>query len=142
MSDPTRPLPNTNEFDTGPFWKATRDKRLTYQKCNDCGAVIFYPRSHCTSCLGSSLSVLDASGQGTVYSYSVIRQSYHPFFRNVVPYAVAWIDLQEGPRLLSNVVGVDDPLKDISIGMAVEVEWEEHVDVSVPLFRPARNRGL
>lgn len=137
MADPTRPLPNTGEFDTGGFWKATRDKRLTYQTCDDCGAVIFYPRRHCTKCLGNSLSLKDASGRGTVYSFSVIRQSYHPFFRNIVPYAVAWIDLDEGPRLLSNVVGVADPLTDISIGMVVEVDWEEHEDVNIPLFRPA-----
>ena len=137
MAEPTRPLPNTSEFDTGPFWKATRDKRLTYQVCDDCGAVNFYPRRHCISCLGNSLTVRDASGRGKVYSFSVIRQSYHPFFRNVVPYAVAWIDLEEGPRLLSNVVGVEDPLQDISIDMPVMVEWEEHEDVCIPLFRPA-----
>jgi len=53
-----------------------------------------------------------------------------------VPYAVAWVDLEEGPRILSNIVGVDDPLSEVSIGMAVQVEWEEHENVNIPLFKP------
>ena len=136
MADPTRPLPNPNEADTRAFWEGTKDKELRYQKCDDCSTVIFYPRRHCTGCLGNNLSWQTASGQGTVYSYSVVRQSYHPFFRGRVPYAVAWIDLDEGPRLLSNVVGVEDPLNEVQIGQRVEVEWEEHENLSIPLFRP------
>jgi uncharacterized OB-fold protein len=65
----------------------------------------------------------------------VVRQSYHPFFRGLVPYAVAWIDLVEGPRLLSNVVGMDDPGA-LAIGAQVQVHWEEHDDLCVPLFKP------
>ena len=136
MSDIKRPLPNMKEADTREFWQATKNKELRYQQCNDCYTVIFYPRRHCTGCLGNNLGWHVASGKGTVYSYSVVRQSYHPFFRNQVPYAVAWIDLDEGPRLLSNVIGVDDPLKDVSIGQKVEVEWEEHEELSIPLFKP------
>lgn len=78
-----------------------------------------------------------ARGKGTIYTYSVVRQSYHPFFRHKVPYAVAWIDLDEGPRILSNVVGVEDPLNDVSIGQRVTVEWEEHEELCIPLFKPA-----
>ena len=64
-----------------------------------------------------------------------VRKAEHPFFRGRVPYAVAWIDLDEGPRLLSNVVGVVDPAKDIKIGQRVMVEWEAHDELSLPLFR-------
>ncbi|MDP6377748.1 MAG: Zn-ribbon domain-containing OB-fold protein [Pseudomonadales bacterium] len=131
-----RPLPKTNEADTRAFWEATRDSRLTYQKCSDCGTVVFYPRRHCTGCLGRNLVWEESAGCGSVYTYSVVRQSYHPFFRDKVPYAVAWIDLDEGPRLLSNVVGVDDPVSDIRIGMRVAVTWEEHDDLCIPLFEP------
>ncbi len=141
MSDqaktPQRPLPSLKELDTQPFWQATKTKELRYQQCDDCGKIVFYPRAHCTGCLSGNLSWRVASGRGRVYTYSVVRQSYHPFFRNLVPYAVAWIDLEEGPRLLSNVVGVDDPLTDISIGQEVVVHWEEHDDVCIPLFKPA-----
>ncbi len=136
MSDPKRPLPNLKELDTQAFWAATKEHKLRYQRCNTCNTVVFHPRRHCTNCLSDALSWQTASGQGTVYSFSVVRQSYHPFFRTQVPYAVAWIDLDEGPRLLSNVVGVADPTKDISVGQRVMVAWEDHDELAVPLFKP------
>ena len=77
-----------------------------------------------------------SAGHGTVYSFSVVRQSYHPFFRTQVPYAVAYVDLDEGPRFLTNVVGVDDPLTEVEIGQRVELEWEEHEELSIPLVKP------
>lgn len=137
MNEPTRPLPRTDEYDTRDFWAATKAKELKYQQCDNCGCVVFYPRRHCTGCLDGKLVWKTASGRGTVYSYSVVRQSYHPFFRHHVPYAVAWIDLEEGPRILSNVVGVEDPLNDVTIGQKVVVEWEEHDELCIPLFKPA-----
>ncbi len=137
MADFKRPLPNLKEHDTREFWQATKDGKLTYQKCDDCGAIVFYPRQHCTSCVGGNLSWHTASGRGTVYTFSVVRKAEHPFFRGQVPYAVAWIDLDEGPRLLSNIIGVDDPANDITVGQRVMVEWEIHDDLALPLFRPA-----
>lgn len=137
MNEPTRPLPRSDEYDTREFWAATKDKKLKYQQCKQCATVVFYPRRHCTGCTNGELEWKTSSGKGTVYTYSVVRQSYHPFFRHKIPYAVAWIDLDEGPRLLSNVVGVADPLKDVKIGMKVQVEWEEHEELNIPLFKPA-----
>ena len=137
MNTPNRPLPTLNDPDTRAFWLATRDKVLKYQRCRDCGTLIFYPRRHCTGCLGKDLAWRESAGRGTVYTYSVVRQSYHPFFRARVPYAVAWIDLDEGPRLVSNIVGVEDPVRDVHIGMRVRVRWEEHDELCLPLFEPA-----
>jgi uncharacterized OB-fold protein len=136
MADPTRPLPTLHEADTRPFWEATKSHELRYQRCADCGTIVFYARQHCTSCLGHSLEWETSAGEGTVYTYSVVRQSYHPFFRSRSPYAVAWIDLDEGFRMMSNVVGVDDPTTGVQIGQRVRVEWEDHEEVSIPLFRP------
>jgi uncharacterized OB-fold protein len=136
MADPRRPLPKLVEHDTRPFWEATKEKQLRFQRCEACEALVFYARAHCTSCGGRALRWETSAGLGTVYTFSVVRQSYHPFFRGLVPYAVAWIDLDEGPRLLSNVIGVDDPGADVSIGQRVRVEWEEHDELSIPLFRP------
>ncbi len=135
MTEPTRPLPKTNDPDTAEFWRRTQDKVLAFQQCDDCAGVVFYPRRHCPSCGGANLAWQEASGRGCIYSFSVVRQSYHPFFRARVPYAVAWIDLDEGPRLLSNVVGVQNPGA-LAVGQRVRVEWEEHETLSVPLFRP------
>ena len=133
----TRPLPNAKEADTAPFWAATKEGELRFQRCENCDTVVFYPRHHCTNCLGRNLSWHVSKGEGTVYTYSVIRQSYHPFFRSKVPFAVAWIDLDEGPRILSNLTGVEDPTTDVSIGQRVTVDWEAHEELSIPLFRPA-----
>ncbi len=133
---PRRPLPKLTEADTAEFWKRTRDQQLSYQQCGACDGIVFYPRRHCTHCLGSNLEWRTASGRGTVYTFSVVRQSYHPFFRAQVPYAVAWIDLEEGPRILSNVVGLADPGTQLEIGQSVVVEWEAHEELSIPLFKP------
>lgn len=138
MTEASRPLPSLKELDTLPFWEGTRERELRYQKCDDCGTVVWHPRRHCTGCTGGTLRWHVASGKGTLYTFSVVRQSYHPFFRGQLPYAVAWIDLDEGPRLLSNVVGVADPTKDLQCGQRVEVEWEVHEELNIPLFRPTR----
>lgn len=130
----TRPLPSLKELDTAPFWQGTAEHQLRYPVCNDCSTVIFYPRAHCTSCASSNLRWEQATGTGTVYTFSIVRQSYHPFFRALAPYAVAWIDLDEGPRLVSNVVGVAADA--VTIGMRVQVEWEQHEELCIPLFKP------
>jgi len=134
MNDITRPLPNFDEPDTKPFWDGTKQRNLKYQQCADCQTVVFHPRRHCTGCLGSNLVWQVASGRARVYSYSIVRQSYHPFFRNHIPYVVAWIDLEEGPRLLSNIVGVD--AEEVFCDMEVEVDWEANGDYAIPLFKP------
>lgn len=135
---PTRPLPRLDELDTRAFWQATAEKRLTYQQCRNCAHIVWYPRAHCTGCVEGDLETKTASGVGTVYTFSVVRQSYHPFFRSQAPYAVAWIDLAEGPRMLSNVIGLKDPSTELQVGDAVELVWEEHEDLCIPLFQRTR----
>ena len=137
MADPIRPLPSLDEPDTAPFWQATNDHELRYQVCDDCDAVVFYPRRHCTQCLGSALTWRTSAGQGTIYSFSTVQLSRHPFFGAKVPYAVALIDLDEGFRMMSNVVGVADPEAELRVGRRVALEWEDHAAVAIPLFHPA-----
>jgi uncharacterized OB-fold protein len=132
----TRPLPRLTELDTAPFWAATKNQQFTYQQCNNCGTVVWHPRAHCTGCIDGDLAWKVSAGKGRVYSFSVVRQSYHPFFRNQVPYVVAYIDLDEGPRFITNVVGVADPLTDVHIGQQVELQWEDHEELCIPLVRP------
>ena len=134
---PSRPLPKLNELDTGEFWQATANKEFRYQQCANCGTIMWHPRAHCTGCVDGDLRWKVSAGKGTIYSFSVVRLSYHPFFRTKVPYAVAYVDLDEGPRFLTNVTGIDDPLTDIHVGQRVELAWEEHDDLCIPLVRPA-----
>lgn len=131
-----QPLPRFPEPDTEPFWEATKNHELRYQVCDDCSGIVFYPRRHCTHCLGNKLSWKSSKGESTVYTYSVVRQNYYPAFKERIPYVIAWIDLDEGFRILSNVVGVDDPAADVKIGQRVQVEWQDYESVSLPLFKP------
>jgi uncharacterized OB-fold protein len=102
------------------------------------GDVIFFPRRHSPYTGTSELEVRESKGLGTVYSYSVVRLSRHPSFAHLVPYAIAYVDLDEGFRILTNVVGVADPVNDIKIGMRVKVRWEDQESgISLPLFEPA-----
>lgn len=135
----TRPLPRFPEPDTQRFWEATREHKLTYPTCNACGKVVFYPRRHCPNCGAREQTWHESKGAGTVYSYSVIRQNRHPSFKDLGAYAIAYVDVDEGFRILTNIVGMADPTKDIAIGQRVQVQWEDQEggQVSLPMFAPA-----
>lgn len=129
---PSRPLPTLLEPDTQPFWEATKNHELRYQVCDDCNKIVFYPRRHCPHCMGLNLSWKTSQGEGSVYTYTVIRQIAHPAFRERAPYIIAWIDLDEGFRMLSTIVG-----DEITIGQRVRVTWDDQEnDISLPLFAP------
>ena len=136
MARGDQPLPRFPEPDTQAFWEATKNHELRYQTCDACAGIVFYPRRHCTHCLGKKLSWKTSKGEGTLYTYSVVRQTYHPAFRERVPYVIAWVDLDEGFRILTHVTGIDDPAE-VSVGQRVVVEWRDYDEVSLPLFRPA-----
>ncbi|MCH8827695.1 MAG: Zn-ribbon domain-containing OB-fold protein [Chloroflexi bacterium] len=134
-----RPLPRFPEPDTEPFWEATKQHELRYQTCDKCGEIIFYARRHCPNCGSDGTSWHTSKGEGTLYTYSVIMQSRHPAFADLGPYALAYVDLDEGFRIMTNIVGVDNPVTGITIGMRVKVRWEDQGDgeVSLPMFEPA-----
>lgn len=136
---PNRLQPAFPEQDTEHFWEGTQQGELRYQQCNACSTVVFTPRAHCTSCGSEDLAWHVSQGTGTVYTYSVVRQNRSPAFADLGAYAVAYVDLDEGFRMMSGIVGVDDPTKEISIGMRVQVEFEqqESGEYPVPVFRPA-----
>lgn len=134
----SRPQPRFPEPDTAPFWDATREHRLVYQVCPDTGKPVFYPR-RLSPYTGSPLTEWrTAGGYGTVYSFSVVRSNRHPGFKELGAYAVALVDLDEGFRMLSNVVGVDDPVTGIRVGDRLRVHWEDQEGgISLPLFELA-----
>jgi hypothetical protein len=136
-ASPRRVLPRFPEPDTQPFWDATRQHELRYQVCNACGNIVFYPRRHCTSCTSLDLRWEVSKGEGTVYTYSVIRRSQHPSFMDLVPYVISWVDVDEGFRMMTHIVGVDpdDPGSGLQIGARVAVEWLDRETVSLPAFR-------
>lgn len=132
-----RPQPRFPEPDTQPFWDATREHRLTYQVDPD-GNVVFFPRRHSPFTGSRELETRESKGEGTVYTYSVVRLNRHPAFKDLGAYAVAYVDLDEGFRILTNIVGVADPVNDVKIGMRVKVKWEDQESgISLPMFEPA-----
>lgn len=132
-----RPQPRFPEPDTQPFWDATRGHKLMYQVDKDTGDVVFYPRRHNPKNGSSNLEWRESKGEGTIYTFSVVRQNRHPAFRDLGAYAVAYVDLDEGFRIMTNIVGVDDPTTDIKIGQRVKVRWEDQEGgLALPLFEP------
>ena len=119
-----------------PFWDATRDQRLALQWCNACDKAIFYPREVCPRCAGTSLEWRDASGRGQVYAVTVPRLSGgRSGDSSDDPYCVAIIELDEGVRMMSNVIGIAPD--DVTVGQPVEVTWEPLEDGrNLPQFQP------
>ena len=131
----TKPLPRIDEESRG-FWEACARHELYLQRCRDCGTTRFYPRALCPACLSSAIEWVRASGKGTVYTFTVTHQNQAPGFREEVPYVLAVVELAEGVRMMTNVVGC--PPEDVRIGMPVEVVFEDVTpEVALAKFRPA-----
>jgi uncharacterized OB-fold protein len=122
-------------WETRPFWEGCARGELVLQRCRDCGAVQHRPRAICASCLSSGIEHFVASGRATVHSYTVVWQNQIPPFASVTPYVVAEVELDEGPRLLTNLVGCAPG--EVAIGMPVRAEFVRTGEFAVPRFRPA-----
>lgn len=131
-----RPQPILPEPNTQHYWEGVKAGELRYQTCNDCKSVVFTPRMHCTHCGSGNLAWNVSKGEGTVYTYSVIVQNRVPAFIELGAYSIAYIDLDEGFRMMSCVVA-QDPMKDIHIGQRVKVEFEKQDggEYPIPVFR-------
>lgn len=131
-----KPLPQISP-EMAPFFAAARRQQLVVQRCRGCGVHRFPARDQCSQCLGREADWVPVAGRGTVFSFAVMHQVYHPGFAAEVPYAVVVIELEEGARLVSNLV--DCPVREIRIGMPVEVVFDDVTpEVTLPKFRPRR----
>jgi uncharacterized OB-fold protein len=109
------PVPERTTL-TEPYWKALEEGRLQFQKCNQCGHAWLPPRAECPECLREDWAWQSASGRAKLVSWVVFHLAYHDYFKDRVPYNVAVVELEEGPRMISNIVGgrelrIDQPLK-------------------------------
>ncbi len=147
---PKRPIPQPTP-ETQPYWDACREHRLTLQRCLDCPGqpAYFYPRPFCPRCLSPNVEWLDASGRAKLHTY-VIAHRGAPGFDDAVPYVIAVAELEEGPRMMSNVVGVDPAPENLPADLPLEVIWEDietrerdgsTTRIGLPLFRPAQKGG-
>jgi len=121
------------------YWQSAADGNLVVQRCVDCGEYQFYPRALCTVCAGETEWV-DASGRGTLYTFTIIRQNRSEAFVRLSPYAVGIVELDEGVRMMSNIVDCD--LDRLEVGMALEVVILKAADdVGLPFWRPLGDSG-
>lgn len=131
---PPKPLP-TPDFDTEPFWAALKEHELRLQRCADCDKAYFYPRSLCPHCWSDNVQWERMSGRGTVYTYTIVRRAPHRAFTDDVPFVIAVVELEEGPRMPVNLV--DCPVDNVYVEMAVEIVYEDINDeITMPRFRP------
>lgn len=126
-----RPLPKPTEL-TQPFWDATREGRLIMQRCTACQTFVWTPQMACRECLTETLEWADVSGRGKVYTYVVLHQAAIAAFK--APYTIAVVELEEGPRIFTDLVEVDPA--DVAIDMPVEVAFEQMGPVGLYHFRP------
>jgi uncharacterized protein len=136
MTAPQRPVP---EFDdvTTPFWEAAARHELVLQSCVSCGAVRHPPRPVCPACLSWECTWKPAAGRGKVWSWIVAHPPVLPAFAEKAPYNVAVVELEEGVRMVGNLLDVTN--QEINEGMAVEVAWEDVEEgVTLPQWRPTR----
>jgi uncharacterized protein len=121
-----------------PFWDATAEGRLVLPRCVECDTVVWYPRPFCPSCGSLKVSWVQASGRGTVYSFTVNRrgQADLPAYRDAGVYVLAYVELDEGPRMMTNIVDCDPDV--VKIGLKVEVVFHDTGQGNaLPRFRPA-----
>jgi hypothetical protein len=127
--------PATN-WQTLGFWEGCGRGELVLQRCADCGVVQHRPRGLCATCLSSQIEHFVASGRGSVYSYTVTHQNNMPGFREACPYVLAYVDLEEGPRLMTHVTGCEPD--SVHVGMPVRVDFVRTGEgLGVPRFVPA-----
>ena len=126
------PAPVVNA-ETRPFWDATAEGKLLLPRCADCDTVIWYPRAFCPECGSFTISWFEATGRGTIYSFTINRRGQGDY--RDLAYVVAYVELEEGPRVLTNIVDCD--MEQLAVGQAVQVVFHPTSSgAALPRFRP------
>lgn len=141
MSDPSAqpppalptPVPGP---ESGPYWEAAARHQLLLPACRRCGHVWAPPTVRCPACLTADPEWRAMSGRGRVFTFTVFRRAYHPAYRDALPYVVAVVELEEGPRMVTNIVGC--PPEDVACDLPVRVTFEARGEHVLTQFTPAR----
>ncbi len=133
----TGPLP-VKQPESDFYWERAKARELWLRRCIGCARAYFYPRDFCPGCGGRNVEWTQASGRGTLHTFAIVHRPPLPAFRDKTPYIVAMVDLEEGPRMATNLVGVEPDPANIRVGMAVQVDYEDLTEeITLPVFRPA-----
>ncbi|MEU6660570.1 Zn-ribbon domain-containing OB-fold protein [Streptomyces sp. NPDC046821] len=125
-------LPEPDAF-TKPFWDGAADGALMVRRCGACGRAHHYPREFCPHCWSEDVTWERASGDAVLYTWSVVHRNDLPPFGTRTPYVAAVVDLAEGPRMMTEIVDVEEA--DLRVGMPLTVTFREAEEFSVPVFR-------
>ena len=137
--DIDRPLPQPMTPEAKPYWDGLKDGKLMLPKCQTCGQTFFYPRVLCPHCQSRAITWVQASGKGKLHAFGIAHQSFNRAYKVPPPFVLAMIQLEEGPRMVSNLINVEPDPKVVRCDMPVEVVFTKLTDdVTVPLFQPAR----
>ncbi len=132
----TKPLPRVVPAIDRPHWDALKKHELRMQKCSECGHIWFPPAFGCPNCLSTKYEWVQLSGKGKIWTYNVFHQLYFKSFAPEIPYNVIQVQLDEGPLMMSNIVGCKN--EDIKCDMRVEIVYEDVTpDWTLPKFKPA-----
>lgn len=129
----TKPKPLTQPW-SEKFWEGTKNGKLLIQHCKDCDAKIFYPRKFCPECWSGNLDWIESRGTGTIHTFTTAYGMVEPRFMDELPYTIAYVDLDEGIRMMTRIVECDP--KDITIDMKVQVTFFEREGFHLPYFKP------
>ena len=137
MAELRKPLPVPENIElTKPFWEAAKRHELMMQRCKKCAEWIFYPREQCPNCFSQDMEFQKVSGRGRVYAYTTVYQPAHPAFNDEAPYVFAIVQLDEGVRVATNIVGI--PHEQVKVDMAVEAAYEDVTpEWTLVKFKPA-----
>jgi len=130
-----KPVPETQPW-SKKFWEGTKQGKLLIQVCNDCKSKIFYPRKYCPECWSGNLGWMEASGKAKILSFSTAYSMVEPKFMDELPYTIAYVDLDEGIRMMTRIVECKP--EDIRFDMPVEVVFHEREGFFLPYFRPVK----
>ena len=132
----TKPLPLITSL-SRVFYDGCKERKLLYQQCRECGEIVFFPKQLCSECMSRDLEWKPSTGKGTVHSFTVMYEYVPPQFQNDAPYVLALITMDEGFRLMSNIVECD--FDQLACDMPVEVVFEDVTpDLTLPKFRPVK----
>jgi uncharacterized OB-fold protein len=134
-----RPLPQPITPESKPYWDGLKEHKLMLPKCTTCNRVFFYPRVLCPHCHARDITWIQASGKGKLHAFEIAYQSFNRAMKVKTPYILALVELEEGPRMLSNLINIEPDPAVVKCDMPVEVVFSPLTDdITIPLFQPAR----
>lgn len=135
MSDYKKPVPQPDPV-TAPYWDSLKQHAIKIQRCNDTGKYFFYPRGLSPFTLSDNVSWESVTGRGTLHSFTIVYAMRAPGFAEEVPYVVAIVELDEGPKMMTNLVDVEPEPSKIAIGSRVEIVYDDVTEeITLPKFR-------